>query len=61
MRAAINALPVFARQQKVTVEDVRVRRLLTHSDLMLAKDAILRSGQKDSTCGTIDDLDDPRR
>jgi len=61
MRAAISALPVFARQQKVTIEDVRVRRLLTHEALRIAKDAILRSGQKDSTCGTIDDLDDPQR
>lgn len=64
MRAAIAALPVFARQQKVAVEDVRVKRLLTHSDLRLAKDAILRSGQKDSACGTFDGLDlddDPRR
>ena len=63
MRAAINALPIFARQQKVTAEDVRVKRLLTHSDLRVAKDAILRSGQRDSSCGTFDDLDldDPWR
>lgn len=61
MRAVINALPVFAWQQKVTPDDVRAKRLKTHSDLRLAKDAILRSGVKDSVCGTIDDFDDPRR
>lgn len=48
MRAAINALPMFARQQKVTVDDVRAKRLKTHSDVQLAKEAILRAGHQPS-------------
>lgn len=58
MRAAINALPVFARQQKVTIEDVRAKRLRTHSDLQLAREAIRRSGYAGES---LEDLDDPRR
>lgn len=53
MRAAINALPVFARQQKVSADDVRAKRLKTHSELQLAKDAILRTGQPPE-CETLD-------
>ena len=41
VRAALDSLPVFARQQKVGVDDVRMKTLRTESQLLYAENAII--------------------
>lgn len=50
VRAALDSLPMFARQQSASVDDVRMRVLRTESQLLDAENAIIASH-----------LDDPRR
>ena len=40
IRAALDVLPLFAKQQKVCVDDVRVKVLRTEGELLTAKDAV---------------------
>lgn len=41
IRAALDSLPMFARQQKVDVDDVRLKALRTESQLLDAENAII--------------------
>lgn len=41
VRAALDSLPMFARQQKVGVDDVRMKALRTESQLLDAENAII--------------------
>ncbi len=43
--AAINALPVFAKQQRVEIDDVRVKHLRSWSEVFMARKAIDRVNQ----------------
>lgn len=45
VRAAINALPVFAKQQKVEIDDTRVKHLRSWSEVFVAQKAIDRVNQ----------------
>lgn len=50
IRAALDSLPMFARQQRVCVDDVRVQVLRTESQLLAAEDAIIAyHGQVDDS------------
>jgi hypothetical protein len=56
IRAAINALPIFAKQQKVEHDDVRVKHLRTWEAVCAAQQAINRVNQP-----LLDDDFDARR
>lgn len=51
-RRAIDSLPLFARQQKVMLDDVRARALRSEGELLVAENAII---------ARLQEFDDPRR
>jgi hypothetical protein len=52
IRAALNSLPMFARQQKVHLDDVRLKALRTEAQLLAAENAVIAYFER---------MDDPRR
>lgn len=52
VRRALDSLPMFAKQQKVSLDDVRARALRSNGELLAAENAII---------ARLQEFDDPRR
>lgn len=52
VRRALDSLPMFAKQQKVMLDDVRARALRSNGEVLAAENAII---------ARLQEFDDPRR